>query len=171
MPGGGRAAQFDEQAVFVLDQFGLLDHHHGIGAARQHAAGRDRAGGAGRHLDLRRVPAGDHFGVETQFQRRGFARLGNVFRAQCEAVDAGAVERRHIERRRDVMRQRAAERGIERNGFRAGRATDRRCAAKRFCASSGDTTSRNCSCRAALRTAASKSDSALSFALMAADSH
>ena len=127
LSGRGRAPQFDEQAILVLDQFGLLDHHHGIGAARQHAAGCDRAGGAGQHFDFRRVAAGDHLRIEPEFQRRGVARLRDILRAQGEAVDAGAVEGRNIERGGNVMRQRAAECAVERNGFgREGREIEMR---------------------------------------------
>ena len=45
----------------AVDQLRMLDHHDGIGAARDHAAGRDRGRGAGRDgdlaaLDRRRAP-------------------------------------------------------------------------------------------------------------------
>ena len=42
-PGAAGAAQLDPDAPSAPSrELGLLDHHHGIGAARQHAAGRDQ---------------------------------------------------------------------------------------------------------------------------------
>ena len=104
-------------AGHALDQLGVLDHHHGVGAARHHAAGGDGGGGAGRDLELRRVAAGDHLGVERELLRRAFGRAGGVGGAQREAVDIGAVERRHVDRRRQIIRQHAAERGGERHAL------------------------------------------------------
>ena len=37
----------------VFSKFGVLDHDHSVGAARDHAAGRNRGGGAGPDFDLR----------------------------------------------------------------------------------------------------------------------
>jgi hypothetical protein len=93
----------------------VLYHDHGVGAAGNDAAGRDRRCGAGLDLERRRMPAGDHLAVETKAARRGIARARSVGRAQREAVDVGAIERRHIDRRGDVMREHATERGRERD--------------------------------------------------------
>ena len=87
----------------LVDQLGLLDHHHAVGAARQHAAGRDGGGGAGRNLERRRMAAGDHFGVELEKFRIGVAGADDIGGAQREAVDIGAVERRRIDRRHHVV--------------------------------------------------------------------
>ena len=83
-----------------LDQLGVLDHHHRVGAARHHAAGGDGGRGAGLDLELRRMAAGDHLGVERELLRRAVGGAGRVGGAQREAVDIGAVERRHVDRRR-----------------------------------------------------------------------
>ena len=45
--------------------------------------------------------------------------------AQREAVDVGAVERRHVDRRGEIVRQHAAERGCERYAFGGQGARDR----------------------------------------------
>ena len=95
----------------ALDQLGVLDHHHGVGAARHHAAGGDGGGGAGLHFDFGRMAAGDHLGVERDLLRRAIGGAGRVGRADREAVDVGAVERRHVDRRGEIARQHAAERG------------------------------------------------------------
>ena len=114
-PGVTRAAQLDRRDA--LDQLGVLDHHHGVGAARHHAAGGDGGRGAGLHLDLGRVAAGDHLGVERELLRRAVGGAGDVGGAQRKAVDIGAVERRHVDRRGEIVRQHAAERGRERHAL------------------------------------------------------
>ena len=134
-PGAARAAQLDRR--HALDQLGVLDHHHGVGAARHHAAGGDGGRGAGPDLDLGRVAAGDHLGVERELLRRGVGRARGVGGAQREAVDIGAVERRHVDRRGEIGGQHAAERRRERarvrragargrDGFRSASAPPRR---------------------------------------------
>ena len=158
LPRRHAAAQLDRRNA--LDQLGVLDHHHGVGAARHHAAGGDGGGGAGLHLDLGRMAAGDHLGVERDLLRRAVGCAGGVGRAQREAVDIGAVERRHVDRRREIVRQHAAERGCERHAFGGQGAEIEMALRSAFFASSAETTSRNCSWRAACRTAASNSLSA-----------
>ena len=44
LTGGRRAQDFDGG---LIDRLGVLHHHHGVGAGRQHAAGVDELGGAG----------------------------------------------------------------------------------------------------------------------------
>ena len=108
----------------------------------------------GVDLERRRMAAGDHFGVEREAARRGVARAGGVGGAQRKAIDIGAVERRHVDRR---QRRRAPARGRARPRARrvsAGSGARSRWRSKRARASSAETTSRNCSCRAARRTAA-----------------
>jgi hypothetical protein len=66
-------------------------------------------------------------GLETSPQRVPFDAVAEHYdetfissvigRAQREAVDVGAIKRRHIDRRRDVVRQHAAERIGQRNGL------------------------------------------------------
>jgi hypothetical protein len=100
----------------------VLDHHHGIGAARDDPAGRDGGGGAWPDLDLGRMSAGDHLGVERKLDRCAVGCAGSIGGAQREAVDVGAVERRHVDRRREIVRQHAAERGRERHALGGQRA-------------------------------------------------
>ena len=58
----------------------------------------------------RRGAAGDHFVVQHDAHGRGFAGCGEIGGAHRKAVDIGAVERRHVDRRHDILRQHAAER-------------------------------------------------------------
>ena len=95
------------------------------------------------------MAAGDHFGVERDLPRRAVGRAGGVGGAQREAVDIGAVERRHVDRRRHIVRQHAAERSRRARRVSAGSGARSRCRSNRARASSAETTSRNCSCRAA----------------------
>ena len=76
-------------------------------------------------VELRRMAAGEHLGIEREAARRRVARAGGVGGAQREAVDIGAVERRHVDRRRDVVRSARgrARRRAQRSRRRA--ATDR----------------------------------------------
>ena len=119
------AARRSSIAGAVLDELGVLDHHHGVGAARNGAAGRDRGRGAGRHLDRGRDAAGDHLGVKRKPLRRAVAGADRIGGAHGEAVDIGAVERRHIDRRDHVGGKHARQRGAQRLGFgRQRRAVD-----------------------------------------------
>ena len=59
---------------------------------------------------VRRGAAGDHFIVEDQANGRAFARGSEIGGAHRKTVDIGAVERRHVDRRKDIFRQRAAKR-------------------------------------------------------------
>ena len=113
----GVTARRSSIAGIALDQLGVLDHHHGVGAARHHAAGGDGGGGAGLDLDLGRMAAGDHLGVERELLRRAVGGAGEVGGAQRKAIDVGAVERRHVDRRREIVRQHAAERRRERDAL------------------------------------------------------
>jgi hypothetical protein len=99
----------------------MLDHHHRVGAARDDAAGRDRRRRAGRHLERRLNPAGDHFGIEREAARRAVAGAGGIGGTHGETVDIGAVERRRIDRRDDIGCEHAGERRGERHGFAAKR--------------------------------------------------
>ena len=104
-------------AVGMLDQFGLLDHHHGVGAARDDAAGGDRGRGAGPHFHRRRDAAGDHFGIERKALRRAVAGAGRIGGAHGKAVDIGAIERRRVDRRDHVGGKHAGKRRAERYGL------------------------------------------------------
>ena len=143
--------------ALVLDQFGLLDHHHRVGAARNDAAGGDSRGGAGRDLERRRIAASDHLGVEAEDFRRGVAR-----RRPCRP--RAARNRPHWSGRTAAHRPRATTScastrvsAAESGTVSAASGERSRCRSKRARASSADTTSRNCSWRAAARTRASSS--------------
>ena len=107
LPGRRGTADLDRARAGGLR---VLDHHDGIRAARQRAAGRDRRRRARQHRPLRRDTAGDHLVVEPQAYGRGFVRRGEIGRAHRKAVDIGTVERRHVDRRRDVLAQRTTKR-------------------------------------------------------------
>ena len=158
LAGRDRAAHVDRRRSVAVDQLGVLDHHHGVGAARDHAAGRDRGRGARRRL---RAPAHGRrrstSPLSAKPARRDVARARGVGGAQREAIDIGAIERRHVDRRGHIMRQHAAERARRARRSRPGSGDRSMCRAKRARASSAETTSRNCSCRAARRIAAMRS--------------
>ena len=107
LPGRGGAADLDRARAGGL---GVLDHDDGVGTARHRPAGRNRGGGARQHRPCRRDAAGDHFVVQHQANRRRFSGRGKIGGAHRKTVDIGAVERRHVDRRHDILRQRAAER-------------------------------------------------------------
>ena len=67
------------------------------------------------------MTADDDLAVERELPRRGVARARGVGGAQREAVDIGAIERRHVDRRRHVVRQHAVERRRERHRLRGKR--------------------------------------------------
>ena len=98
-----------------VDQIGVLDHHHGIGAAWQDAAGRDRRCRAAGDFDGRGVPAHDHLAVETQWARCGVAGAQRIGGAQCKPVDIGAIEGRNVDRRGHILREHASERSLQRD--------------------------------------------------------
>ena len=107
LPGRSGAADFDRARSRRLR---VLDHHDGVGAARHRAAGRDRRGGARQHRPRRRGAAGDHLVVQHHAHRRGLAGGSEIGGTHRKAIDIGAIERRHVDRRHHVFRQRAAER-------------------------------------------------------------
>ncbi len=64
------------------------------------------------------MTADDDLPVELKPLRRRIARTRGVGGAQRKAVHIGAIERRHVDRRRDVVREHAAERCGERDALR-----------------------------------------------------
>ena len=56
------------------------------------------------------MAAGDHLGVERELLRCAVGGARGVGGAQRKAVDIGAVERRHVDRRREIGGEHAAER-------------------------------------------------------------
>ena len=93
---------FDRDVAGFLDGFGVLDHHHGVGAARHHAAGRDQGRGPGFDCEARLCPGCQYFGKQRQPARGLRASAVRVICAYRETVDAGAVETRHIDFRNDA---------------------------------------------------------------------
>ena len=111
------AAHVDCGRAILLLRLGMLDHHHGIGAARNDAAGCDCGCGARHDLERGRMAADDDLAVETKAPRRAVARAGGFGGAQCTAIDIGAIERRHVDGRRDIGCERATERESKGDGF------------------------------------------------------
>ena len=107
LSGRGGAADFDRARACGL---GVLDHDDGVGAPRQRPPSRNRGRRSRQHWPRRRNAAGDDFIVEHQAHRRCFGGASKIGGAHRKAVDIGAVERRHVDRRHDVFGQRAAER-------------------------------------------------------------
>ncbi len=74
-----------------------------------------------------RMAAGDHLGIEAEPARRALGGARRIGGAHREAVDAGAVERRHVGRCGKVRGEHAVERIGERNRLgRQRREVDRR---------------------------------------------
>ena len=142
LPGRGGSADLDRARACGL---GMLDHDDGIGAARHRPAGGDWRRRPRQHRPRRRGAAGDHFVVEQNADRRGFSGRSKIGRAHRKAIDIGAIERRHVDRRQDIGGQRAAERSGKRPRF-AGVACGNSAASNRASASSRDRIVRNWSC-------------------------
>jgi hypothetical protein len=110
-------AEFDA-GIALLDQIGLLDHHHRIGAPRYHAASSDGGGGAGRDLERRGIAAGNYFGVQSQYLGIAIAGANRIGSAHGETVHIRAIKRRRIDGRHDVMRKHASQRVGDYDTFR-----------------------------------------------------
>ena len=123
-------------------RLGVLDHDDGVCAARHRTAGRDRRGRARQDRPRRRDAAGDHLVVQHHAHRRRLAGRSEIGRTHRKAIDIGAVERRHVDRRHHVFGERAAERIGER-ALLAGTARGNNAASKRASASSRDRMVRN----------------------------
>ena len=152
-PGATARRSVDRRRDLGFDQLGVLDHHHRVGAARDDAAGRDRGRGAGQHLDGGRDAAGDHLGIERKPPRRAVARARGVGGAHARSRRhwrGRTAAHRSARRRRPRARGRAPRRAATVSPASGARSMQ---ASKRRRASSAETTSRNCSCRAARRTA------------------
>jgi len=138
----GAAARRQLDARFALfDQFGLLDHDHRVGAARDHPAGGDGGGGAGVTSSAGTSPQAITSALSRQQLRHGIIGADRVGRAHGKAVDIGAVERRRVDCRDDVVCQHAAER-LASGNVSAASGLRSRCRSNRARASSADTTSR-----------------------------
>ena len=91
----------------------VLLRDHGVAAGRHHAAGHDAHAFAGAGTSVGR-PAGVDGGDDFQ---RGRAVGAQVGAAQRVAVHRRIVVRRHVDRRDDVGRQHAVQRGAQRDFF------------------------------------------------------
>ena len=105
----------------VVDDVGMLDHHHRVGAARDHAAGRDQGGGAGLDRQLGSTAGSQHFGVERQDAGPFLRSADRIGGAHGEAIDAGAVESGDVHPGDDIAGQHAAQRRRQRHGLRPDR--------------------------------------------------
>ena len=92
----------------------MFDHHDGVRPARHRTAGRDWRGRSRQYRPRRRDAAGDHLVVQHHADRRSLAGGSEIGRTHRKAIDIGAIERRHVDRRHDVLGKRAAERVGER---------------------------------------------------------
>ena len=117
LSGRGGAAHLDRRFA-GLQQIAVLDHHHRIGAARHDAAGGDGRCRTGHDFQQRRMSAHNDLGVEAKPPRRSVGRTRDVGGAHREAVDIGAIERRHVDRR---ARRHAPARGRARRQARPSR--------------------------------------------------
>ena len=99
----------------------VLDHDHGVGAARNHPAGGNRHGRARPNHRRRHDARVNRFLAELHGARHFLGRAERVFGDDGEAIHVRAVERRHVHGRDDVGGQHAAERGVERHRFDAAR--------------------------------------------------
>ena len=111
LTGGSGAADFDRA---MSRRLRVLDHHDGVCPARHRTAGRDRCGRSRQYRPRRRGAAGDHFVVQHHADRRGLACGSKIGGTHRKAIDIGAVERRHVDRRHHILSERAAERVGER---------------------------------------------------------
>jgi hypothetical protein len=119
LPGGGRPQHLDRAGGLV--ELGVLDHQHGISAARQHGAGRDHGRGPGGHR-LAGLDAGrEDLGVEPQGAGLVIAGTKSVLRPDREAVDVRAIEARHVDRRDHVLGEHPAAGLRERHALLAER--------------------------------------------------
>ena len=98
----------------------MLDHHHGVGAARNDPARRDCRCRAD-HFKRRCNAAGDDLAIEREPLRRAGARPERIRRPQREAVDIGAIERRGVDRGDHVGGNDARQRSGRRQRFAAKR--------------------------------------------------
>ncbi len=115
LAGGGGAPQLDRRPLRGLDELRVLDHQHRVGAARQHAAGRDRRRSPRLDRERRRTAARQDLAVEQEATRRRVARADEVGGTYRKPVHTGAIERRHVVRRRDVGAEHPAQRLFQRD--------------------------------------------------------
>jgi hypothetical protein len=109
----------------------------------------------------------DDFLVQPKSSWRNIIGANGVGRSERKSVHVGAIESRHVDESRNVLRQHAAERRGKRT-VSCGPGDISMRLVKRKYASSAETTSRNCSCRAAQRIAETSFEAPAAFAVFAA---
>ena len=115
----GGAAHLDGR--ILVNEIGVLDHDDRVGAARNHAPGRDGGGPARLDVEDGSVTAHDDLAVEAKAARRGIARVTSVGRANGKAIDDRTIEGLHVDGRCHILREHAAERRRKWNGLRSKR--------------------------------------------------
>ena len=113
-PAGAGPADLDDRRALDLAGFRMLDHHDRIGAARQHAAGRDQGGEARRHRQPRLDTGRQHLEVQLQSLGRLLAGIGHIAGAQRKAVDIRAIEAGNVDLGDDGLRQHPVQRQRQR---------------------------------------------------------
>ena len=98
---------------------GVLDHHHGVGAVRERAAGRDRDGAVDGHGELGGRAHG-HAAGQGEVRRDRLRGAEGVLGADGVAVDAGAVKARQRLAGEDVGGGDAAGGVVQRDGLGGG---------------------------------------------------
>ena len=103
-------------AVAVI--LGIFDHDHAVRASGDGPAGGDIGAGAARKRK-RGLLAHLHLADEVEDGRNRVGTAEGIGCAKGIAVHGGAVKIRHVFVCADVLREHAAERGVERHGFGA----------------------------------------------------
>jgi len=107
----------DRQRGTVLDQLGVFDHDHGVGATWNDAAGRNRRCGAGGYFKHWCNAAGDDFAIEREPLRCARSGAERIRRPHRKTVDIGPIERRRVDRGDHVSGNDPRHRSRKRDGF------------------------------------------------------
>ncbi len=84
----------------------MLYHQNGVRPAGQRSAGRDRRRAAGDKRDLRRYATMHDLVIQPQDHRAGWPGARQITRKYSEAVNVGAIKRRRVNGRSDIIRKR-----------------------------------------------------------------
>ncbi len=117
----------------VVLHIGVFDHDHGVGAARRHAAGRNRDRLAGRQFEVRADSRRQHFAPQVQQGWRLLVRADNVGGPHREAVEIGAIEAGHVDTGGDIAGEHATQGFAQGYGFLARRRQPYRGLETTFC--------------------------------------
>ena len=107
----------DKDLTVLLARLGLLDHHHGVGAARNQAAGGDDGCGSLQNLRLGQNAGRKNLGIEPQGARSIDGGSVGVDRTHGKAIDPRAIEARNIHLGHHVARKNAPQAAGQRNQF------------------------------------------------------